>query len=822
MRIVRRVFPLALLLAGALFLSACDSAEERAEKHFQSAMALIEEGDVDRAMVELRNVFEYNPAHAKARRTMAELLLEQGNERGAYRQYAILAERDPEDLESRIALSEMAFNFGRWEELDRFGAQAEELAPEDIRVKAIALTRAYRTAANDDQATERRALARQADEMLAKYPDSLLLRSVIMDNAIREQDLARALAEIDWMIAADRPRSRYFQERLRILAMLGDTDGIEKQLRELVELFPDDPSHKATLLRYLVSRKDLDGAEAFLRDLVAKAGPEQSGPRVDLIRFLAEIGDMESARVELDKAISESADPIPFKIIEAGFDFTGGDRSGAIASLQEILETSEPLEGGGMSEQIQNVKLVLAKMLLQTGNEVGARTQVEELLAENPTHPEALKMQAAWLTEADDTDSAIAALRLVLDQNPDDPEAMILMSEAYARTGQPDLAKDFLAQAAQASGNAPAESLRYAQVLMEEGRYLPAEDVLLPALRSEPSNTDILTMLGKLYLRLEDFGRARSVIDTLRRIGGENAVQTANALEAELLKLQKGTGEAVAYLESLANEADASIATRISLVRARLSTGDAEGALSVANALMEENPDLPALKVVLAVALTAKGELDAAGSLYRELLEEDPNRAGVWLRLSQLNLLKGDREDAKLAVEQGLTHVPDSAELLWAKASLAEGDGDIDTAIEIYETLYEQNSSSVLVANNLASLLSTYRTDEASQNRAWTIGRRLRDYDVPALQDIYGWILHKQGNSADALPILESAAEGLPSDPIVQYHLGQVYLAVNRPEDALDRFRKSVDLAGPADTRPQIEEARALIQSLQNPEPAQD
>jgi hypothetical protein len=53
-RIVRRFFPAAFLIASTLLLAACDSPEERAEKHFQNAITLIEEGDADRAFVELR------------------------------------------------------------------------------------------------------------------------------------------------------------------------------------------------------------------------------------------------------------------------------------------------------------------------------------------------------------------------------------------------------------------------------------------------------------------------------------------------------------------------------------------------------------------------------------------------------------------------------------------------------------------------------------------------------------------------------------------------------------------------------------------------
>jgi predicted Zn-dependent protease len=809
-RILSRLTPAILLVISALFLSACKSAEERAEEYFQSAISLIAEGDVDRAVVELRNVFDLNSGHMDARRTMAELQLEQGNRRGAYRQYLSLAEKYPNDLESRIMLAEMAFLFGNWDELDRHGAHAEELAQDDPHVQAIALVREYRAAISDDDAAARRNLGSQADVMLAKRPENVLLRNILMDNAIREQDFTRALAEIDWMIAHDPTNSRYYKERLQVLATLGDMSALETQLREMLEIFPDDPAHKATLLRFYISRKNLDAAEAVLRDLAIGSAPEDPGPTVDLIRFLMEFRDTENVRAEIEKAISERSDPVPFQIIDASFDFSMGNRTEAIAMLQDVLAGSEP------SEQSRDIKITLAKMLLATGNEVGARTHVEEVLAEKSTHPEALKMQAAWQIEADDTDAAIGGLRMALDQTPQDAEAMTLIARAYARAGQPELARDFLAQAVEASGNAPAEALRYAQLLIGEERFLPAEDILLAALRLAPSNTEILITLGQLYLQMEDFGRVQGVVDSLRRLGGDSAIQAANEIEAERLNQQYGVDEAMSFLENLADNAEATLATKIALVRARLATGDKVGALALAQDLKQETPNSEALEIVLAVVHIYNGNLDAAEALYRDLLATSPARPRIWRELARLQLRQGNREAAKASIDEALSHMPEKADLLWAKASFQEQDGNIDAAIAIYQTIYEQNSNSVIVANNLASLLATYRDDAASLDRAWTIARRLRDANAPALNDTYGWILHRRGSSAEALRYLETAAQGLPKDAIVQYHLGQVLIALNRPQDALAQFRKAVEIVGPTDTRPQIEEARALVQSLQN------
>ena len=159
--------------------------------------------------------------------------------------------------------------------------------------------------------------------------------------------------------------------------------------------------------------------------------------------------------------------------------------------------------------------------------------------------------------------------------------------------------------------------------------------------------------------------------------------------------------------------------------------------------------------------------------------------------------------------------MPEDASLLWAKASYLEQDGNIDGAIEIYETLYQANSNALVVANNLASMLATYRDDPESLERAWVVARRFKDAEIPALQDTYGWILHRRGDSEAALPYMEAAAEGLSNDAIVQYHLAEVYSNLGRREEALTQYQTAVEVAGPTDQRKQIEAAREQIQALQ-------
>ncbi|MCR9114365.1 MAG: tetratricopeptide repeat protein [Rhodobacteraceae bacterium] len=801
---------LALVTVAALALSACDSAEERAEAHFQSALALIEEGDTDRAIVELRNVFQLNGSHKQARETLADLMLERGNRQEAYSQYLRLAEQYPEDADTRISLTTIAFVAGHWEEVTRHGQKSVELAPEEPQVIAIAEALRYGEATRNKDETTRRDAARKAEQLLQDQPENLILRNLLIDSYLRDLDFGKALTALDEMLAREPENERLLLQRLSVLAEIGDTAALEKALYRLVEIFPDNITHKQTLIRYLMNNGKQADVEAFLRQLVSDAPEDDPGPRVQLIRFLAEIRGTEAARVEIDKAIADHPDPLPFIIIDAGLDFDDGQREEAVANLEAAIEGKEP------SDRIQAVKVTLARMLLSMGNEVGARARVEEILAEDPAQPDALKLQAAWHIEADDAEAAISALRNALNSKPDDAQAMTMMAEAYTRAGSPQLARDFLALAVEASNNAPTETLRYARLLMREQRFLPAEDILISSLRLNKADPDLLIALGELYLLMEDNGRAQDVVQALRRLETEEATLAANAIEADRLSQESGLGDALAFLETVARGPEADITSQIVLIRARLATGDTSGAMTLAEELAASNPEDETAAFVLALTKSTNGQLEEAEQIYRGLLDEDPARPAIWLQMSRIQLSKGDRNAAYETIDEGLNQTPNDGNLNWAKASLLEQDGKVDEAIAVYESLYEQNSSALVVANNLASLIATYRDDEESLDRAWRIARRFSDTEVPALQDTYGWIIFRRGDAEEALPYLEGAARGLPEDPIVQYHLGRVYQSLSRPADALTQMQRAVEIAGPTDLRPQIEEARSLIVSLQS------
>ncbi len=812
-RILRRLLLTFMLCLG---LTACKSVEERAEAYFASAQELIEEGDLDRAAVELRNVFELMPNHVAARETMAALMLQKDDKEAAYGQYLRLVEQVPDHVEGRTVLAEIAFAARNWEEFSRHATEVIALAPDAPRTEMIALALQYEQALEARDGPARDAVRDQAAGLAQEAPDNDILQLILFDAYVRDGAIDQALVQLERMIAKQPDNRDLYTQKLVLLERQGDFTALETQLRDIVIRFTEDDEPKTQLIQFLLARGEPDKVEAFLRE-VSDPAAEDPTLFIDLVRFINQRQGPDAARAELRAALEVAADPERIQIILAALDFENGAEDTAIETLQTMLEGTEE-----DSDTANRIRITLARMLLQTGNEIRARQLVADTLEADSDSVEALKMQAAWMIQDDKADEAIATLRLALDTAPDDVAAMDLISQAYARAGNHELSRDFLALAVDASDNAPEPSLRYARVLASDERYIAAEEVLIPALRRAPNNADILVLLGEVYLAAEDYARADSVIARLRRISTERTLAVADALQARLLGSREGVEQALGYLRELAEREDASLNTQIALLRARLSSGQTEAALRQAEALVAEYPDNAALRFILATSHAANGALDVAENQIQILVEEDPRRGRAWVQLYRLQRLQGKDDSASQTLRDGRAALPYNRELLWAQAGELEAAGDIDGAIANYELLYERNSNDLVAANNLASLLTNHKTDDADLERAWAVARRLNGTDVPAFQDTYGWLVFRRGEAEEALPYLESAAAELSQDPIVQFHLGQTYAALERDEDAIAQYRRVLEFAGEDDPRPQIAIARDEITRLEALPPAEE
>ncbi len=794
-----------LALATAGLLSFCDTAEERAEAHYQSGLELLQKGDVDRALVEFRNVFQLDNKHREARRHYAEVVYERGNVREAYGQYRRLVEQYPDSLPGQRALAEMALQLKDWDAARRHGAAAIALAPNDPVVLAVNATVAYRDAVSGSgDAAARREAVNKARALVEDNPDLMSARQVVIDDLIRDRDWTAALSAIDAALARDPDDRQLYTIRLGVLNQLGERREIRAQLEEMIERFPDDPNVPNMMVRWYLSQGNAEAAQAFLRTQVDQS-PDDTDAIITYIRFLTDVRDFETALAEVERILETDPPEIErLTALRAGLRFDLGERDSAIAEMEKLIDRMEP------SNERRKIMTMLARMLDTTGNNVGARALVEDVLEEEAQNPDALKLRAGWLIDNDRIDEAIVTLRSALGEVPEDAEAMTLMAKAHERAGNRDLMADMLGRAVEASGNAPAETLRYARHLIAEGNLSSAESLLVSALRLSSGDVGLLDALGDVYVAQQDWPRLTQVIEALRNQDLNGAERIANELTARQLAAQDREDELLSFLDTLAGEGVRGLGAAAAIARARLAQGDAEGALQYARETLEANPDDLNARFLMASVQAVTGRIEAAETAFRDLIAQAPQDQRFWLGLYNIHEVQEDDVAARQVLRDGIEAIPGDLRLNWILAGLLEREGNIEGAIEIYERLYAANPDSLIMANNLASLLATGRDDAKDLERAHQIARRLRDRDVPAFQDTYGWIAFRRGDLDSAVTALEAAARGLPADPTVQYHLARTYDEMGRDAQALEHFRTVVEIVGPGpgpDFMPEVEAA---------------
>jgi cellulose synthase operon protein C len=819
---IERVRPsriLTLLLCGGLLLTGCKSAEEKAEIHFRSGMSFLEQNDEDRALVEFLNVFRYEKHHEDALRAYADIMRDQGHMREAFGSYMALVERNPDAMDVRVTLAEMAIRTGNWQEARRQGEALRDGPLDDARTRAILLALDYDAAALKRDDAERARLAAEAQELTDAQraegtPQSDILLRIVIDNQASAKDPAIALPTIDAALEVDPEAEDLNLLKLRILTQTGQTEATGAQLQRMVGLYPDNAELRQALISWHVMEGNYPEAETLLRT-EAGADTGDSEGHVKVVRFLQATKGPEAARAELERlrAANEGTELGRFyAAMVASMAFEAGQTEDGIKGMRAALDGAEE------SAQTREHRVTLAKMLLRSGDETEARTLVDGVLKADAANAEALKLQARWLIDADQPQEAILALRTALGQNPQDADALTEMARAHERNGEALLMGDRLAMAYEASNAAPAETLRYARYLLGDGQSEKAAAMLEDLRRRDPGNLDVLLLLSNLYLGDRSWSEARAVLDALQAIDTDEARQAALPLQAAIMQGQNRTADSLAMLEAkvdgeASGTAPEAVRSVILIVQTHIRDGEIDEARAYLDEVLARSPDVPDLRLLDADLNALMGRTELAERGYRELSADAPENETAVRKLASILSASGRHAEAATLLAAAIERMPGAVNLVGLRANMLERDGQFDASIAALEELYAQDSGNIYVANNLASLLTAHGGTPESLERASTIAKRLRGSKIPAFQDTYGWIEYRQGNYETAVEYLAQAAAGLPSEPVVQAHLALAYAGLGREQEARSAFDTAVTLAGGTEL-PEITEARETLAAL--------
>ncbi len=787
------------LLMGALALSACDDAQSRADGHYQNGLALLADGEAEKAALEFRNAIALNKNFVEPRVEYGKLLMQSGDLARATNALEGAIEIDPAHLDARKMLARIMILARQFPTAKLHVDAAMRTAPDDVEVRNLMATTELRLG-NMEEARD--ISLRILNEIPSEPAATQVLASVLM----KEEAYDASLALLDETIEFHAGNIGLHLTKLEALKLKGDDDQVGAQLRTLFELAPRNRRFVDELVAWHIKREDNDSAVDLLRQRI-ELFPDNVAYKMALVEFRGSTVGIDAARQELAVFAQAAPDETVFEVALAQIDERDGKPNEAISRLENLLTQD-------VGDAKADITMRLAHLLFKQDRMAEARDLTARTLSDDPTNVEALTLRGMMHIENDRPEAAISDLRSALDGSPQNPRILTVLAQAHERNGSRGLAQERLALAVRASNSGIEESLRYAEFLMRDEKITLAEEVLKDAVLANPGSIRIRGALSKLFLSQSKWREALEMADGLAAATrNPRAQQIAQEIRIATLTGQKRFEESVGALREMWDSTGEKTSAMENLVRTYLQTGEPDEAMAFLDEVLSTEPKNMRANLLIGAIHIFNGDTAAALSKYEDVIAYYPESETGYGALARLLMSMNEPEEANAVIKRGLAAAKDAPGLMFAEAGRFERAGEFEKAISIYEDLYEDNKISDVLANNYASLLAEYRQDEESLERAYNVAKRLRSSTNPAFQDTYGWILYQRGDYERALQPLKSAAKGIPNNPVVLFHLGMLYAALEKDQEAISALSTATQLFKGTNF-PQAEVAASTLETL--------
>jgi len=387
-------------------------------------------------------------------------------------------------------------------------------------------------------------------------------------------------------------------------------------------------------------------------------------------------------------------------------------------------------------------------------NIFGSRQLADRLAASFPASAAALRVQGFAALRADDPAAAVHSFTALLalpdsGAHASDPNARRELQQTLARAQiMAGDAERPLAQAQQTleRDDTPINRLDYALLLMTAQRNSAATQQLEVLAKNTEYAPVAVRLLGLVEYQQGHF-------------------DAASARFAELVRADKYLDDAFFYLGVIADRHN-----------------DPEQALKLYAQVQSGDNAVPALLRATAI-LHKHGAAQAADDLLDRLVEDEPLRAPEILAArARIYADSGGLPRALEVLQQGREEYPDSVDLRYAMASTYEEMGRIPAAVHELTELMNARPDDPAAMNALGYTLADHSRDLA---RARKLIERA-NAEAPrnaAILDSLGWVLFRQGHTAEAVPYLREAYRDDRGGDIAA-HLGEVLWQLGQRADA--------------------------------------
>jgi tetratricopeptide (TPR) repeat protein len=301
-------------------------------------------------------------------------------------------------------------------------------------------------------------------------------------------------------------------------------------------------------------------------------------------------------------------------------DTTGADKDNVIARVRALLErgqfgaaaaAAQAVGTDPANRELLYMLAVAQRYLQQIPAALATLAQLESF---HPRYPRLFQERGHCHAAQRQADRAIAAFERAVQLNPALPASWNALQTLYRMTGRPDQARNAADSAARLAQMPPAVVTAYS--MYADGEVLQAEQVIREFLRTNPYHVEGMRLLAKIGIDLDVLDDAEVLLDAVLKMAPNHQIARYDLVVA-LLKQHKhlrAQQEIAKILESDPNNPECrsiSAATWLGL-------GQVDRAISMYQALLNENPYNPDLHLSLGHAFKTRGSQAEAVDAYRK------------------------------------------------------------------------------------------------------------------------------------------------------------------------------------------------------------
>lgn len=740
----------------------CNSGSPEAQKakHLERAASFLEKGQLHEALIEYMNVTKADPGNADAYYQMALIHLKLGgiaNLQKAFAELSRTLELNKDNRDARLKIGELYL-------VGNEPAKARE----------------------------------QADLILASAPqdrDALAIRGRSLINERRYQE---GIVDLKKLLALDPTDPGAYIELSRAYFFANDLASAEDILRQGLTANPSSLDLMLAMGDLHLSIGKPDQAESMFKRVIGIA-PDNEPARLRLANLYQLTNKPTDAEAVLQQwAAAYPQDERPH--LHLGDFFTSlGMQDKALAGYRQALQVNA-------ASTIARDKLIA--LLLDLGKTDEAEPQIKSILAKNARDLSGRFFNARLSLVRGKVEEAVTLFQTLANEETQFAPAHYFLGIAYLRNRQITQARGALTQAVKLNPAMPEARTALAELFLNEGSFDLALEHAQAAVQLNPRNIQAAFIAGNAYLRKGDFAKSKQVYEAIgKALPKEALVPYSLGLVA---RAEKNDSKAIAYFEEALSLKPSAIEPIVQIAAIKVAQGKPVEGRERLLRQMAAAPQSAQHENLLGELWLATRDMNQAERSFKKAIDLDNSLLAAYMNLGQLYYQTEKMDQAAAEYQAVVDKEPQAIQAHMMLGIIHEQKREYEKAKARYEKILALNQKFAPAANNLAWLLVEQGGNlDVALNYAQTA--REQQPNDPAIADTIGWLYYKKNAYVLAISLLKEAAEKLPTNPIVQFHLG---MAQYKNGDR-DGAKKSLQTALKLDRNfPGAQEAQQILSEL--------